>query len=105
MSEAAEVPFKRLSPVRSFPSYGGQRNYPGFYWSASSGRQVGYESWLERDEAMAMDFDPTVVAFAAQPFWLLWPEGGRVRSHAPEFFARKADGTGVVSVTEPLDGG
>lgn len=52
-----------------------------------------------------MDFDPTVVEFAAQPFWLLWPEGGRVRSHAPDFFARKADGTGVVSVTEPLDGG
>lgn len=37
--------------------------------------------------------------------WLLWPEGGRVRSHAPDFFARKADGTGVVSVAEPLDGG
>lgn len=31
----------------------------------------GSESWLERDEAMAMDFAPTVVAFAAQPFWLL----------------------------------
>ncbi|GAB3809469.1 hypothetical protein GCM10027605_44710 [Micromonospora zhanjiangensis] len=27
MGEAAEVPFERLSPVRSFPSYRGQRNY------------------------------------------------------------------------------
>ncbi|WP_309224964.1 TnsA-like heteromeric transposase endonuclease subunit [Salinispora sp. H7-4] len=99
------MPFERLSPVRSFPSYWGQRNYPGCYWSASSGRHVGYESWLERDEAMAMDFDPTVVAFAAQPFWLFWPEGSGVRSHPPDFFARKADGTGVMSVAEPLDGG
>ena len=48
-----------------------------------------------------MDFDPTVVAFAGQPFWLFWPEGGRVRSHAPDFFARKADGTGVVVDCRP----
>lgn len=101
MGEAVNVPFERLSPVRSFPAYRGQRNYPGFYWSSSSGAHVGYESWLERDEAMAMDFDPTVVAFAAQPFWLFWPEGGRVRSHAPDFFAHKADGTGVVVDCRP----
>jgi hypothetical protein len=27
-------------PVRSFPSYKGQRNYPGWYWSATMGRRV-----------------------------------------------------------------
>jgi hypothetical protein len=27
-------------PVRSFPSYRGQRNYPGWYWSATMGRRV-----------------------------------------------------------------
>ena len=36
-------------PVRSFPSYRGQRNYPGWYWSATMGRRVGFESWVERD--------------------------------------------------------
>ena len=43
----------------------------------------GYESWLERDHAMALDFDREVVAFAAQPFWLLFPIDGRRRSHTP----------------------
>jgi len=37
-----------------------------------------------------------VVAFASQPFWLQWIGGERQRRHAPDFFARRADGTGVV---------
>ena len=36
-------------PVRSFPSYRGQRNFPGWYWSATEGRRIGFESWVERD--------------------------------------------------------
>jgi hypothetical protein len=31
---------------------------------------VGYESCLERDQAMALDSDVDIVGFAAQPFWL-----------------------------------
>jgi hypothetical protein len=57
-------------PVRSFPSYQGQRNYPGWYWSATMGRRVGFESWVERDHLVALDFDPAVTAVASQPFWL-----------------------------------
>ena len=45
---------------------------------------------------MLLDFDPEVVAFSSQPFWLSWPEAGRMRRHAPDYFARLADGTGVV---------
>jgi hypothetical protein len=55
-------------PVRSFPSYKGQRNYPGWYWSATMGRRVGFESWVERDHLVALDFDPAVTAVASQPF-------------------------------------
>jgi hypothetical protein len=40
---------ERCYPVRSFPFYKGQRNYPGWYWSATMGRRVGFESWVERD--------------------------------------------------------
>jgi hypothetical protein len=35
-------------PVRSFPSFKGQRNYPGWFWSSTMGRHVGFESWVER---------------------------------------------------------
>ncbi|MCI0690205.1 MAG: TnsA-like heteromeric transposase endonuclease subunit [Sporichthyaceae bacterium] len=37
-----------------------------------------------------------MVGIAAQPFWLHWHDGHRGRRHAPDFFARRADGTGVV---------
>jgi hypothetical protein len=46
---------------------------------------------------MSLDFDPEVTAFAAQPFWLFWPDTDRLRSHAPDFFARTtARGVGVL---------
>lgn len=45
---------------------------------------------------MLLDFDPAVTAVASQPFWLHWNDGDRNRRHAPDFFARLADGRGVV---------
>jgi hypothetical protein len=63
---------------------------------------VGYESLLERDQAMLMDFDLDIVAFAAQPFWLQWHDGKRQRRHAPDYFARRDDGTGVVVDCRPV---
>src|SRR6185437_10216224 len=71
----------------------------GCWWSATDGRHVGFESWLERDHVMALDFDPAVGAIASQPFWLLWPAaegGGRYRWHAPDYFVRRVDGSAVV---------
>ncbi|MFD6161479.1 TnsA-like heteromeric transposase endonuclease subunit [Nocardia sp. NPDC060256] len=101
LAEVADVAFERVAPIRSIPSYQGQRNNPGFYWSASVGAHVEFESWLERDEAMALDFDVEMVGYAAQPFWLLWTEGSQRRSHAPDFFARWADGGAVVIDCRP----
>ena len=74
--DAWSVPFEECMPVRGFPSYKGQRNRVGCWWTATTGSVVGYESWLERDWLMLLDFDPDVVGIAA---WLLWttPEGLR----------------------------
>jgi len=96
-----DVPFEQMRPSRSFPSFKGQRNFPGLWWSATTGEHVGYESWLERDVAMLLDFDPQVVGFAAQPFRLLWPGERGERRHVPDFFARRKDGTGVVVEVRP----
>ncbi|MBB4922333.1 TnsA-like heteromeric transposase endonuclease subunit [Kitasatospora kifunensis] len=104
LEAAAEVPFELGRPVRSLPSYRGQRNYPGWYWSATVGRHVGYESWVERDHLVALDFDPAVAGVASQPFWLLWDQGGRQpRRHAPDFFVRLADGGVLVLDSRPLE--
>ena len=35
---------------------------------------MGYESWLERDRLLLLDFDPEVVGIVSQPFW--WRAGG-----------------------------
>ena len=59
-------------PVRGFASYKGQRNHVERWWTATSGAHVGYESWLERDWLVLLDFDADVVSIAAQPFWLWW---------------------------------
>lgn len=93
-------------PVRSFASYKGQRNYPGWFWSSKMGRLVGFESWAERGHLVALDFAPEVTAIASQPFWLCWrtPAGrGKAVRHAPDFYARLADGGGLVIDSRPRD--
>ena len=53
---------------------------------------------------MLLDFDPEVTAVAAQPFWLRWRDNaGRWRRHAPDLFARMADGSAVVIDVRPND--
>ncbi|MGR6918798.1 TnsA-like heteromeric transposase endonuclease subunit [[Actinomadura] parvosata] len=96
LNECWDAPFEDALPVRSFPSFKGQRNFPGWWWSATSGRHVGHESWLERDHAMLLDFDPEIVGFSSQPFRLAWLQEAKRREHVPDYFARQADGTGVV---------
>jgi hypothetical protein len=97
------TPFERVAPVRSFPSFRGQVSFPGLYYAATMDAHVGFESWLERDVAMMLDFDPAVAAFSSQPFWLTWAQDGGRRRHAPDYFARLADGTGVVIDVRPDD--
>ncbi|MGX6601690.1 TnsA-like heteromeric transposase endonuclease subunit [Micromonosporaceae bacterium Da 78-11] len=96
LAQCLSVRFEDAVPARSFPTYRGQRNFPGWWWSSTMSRHVGYESWLERDHVMLLDFDPQVTAFASQPFWLHWATVGRIRRHLPDYFARRVDGVGVV---------
>ncbi|MEU8549060.1 TnsA-like heteromeric transposase endonuclease subunit [Streptomyces roseoverticillatus] len=94
--ECVTARFENFAPVRPFRWSRGERHFPGWYWSATSGRHVGFESWLERDQLLLMDFDPNVVGIASQPFWLHWHDGERERRHAPDYFVRRKDGSVVV---------
>ena len=97
------VPFENASPVRGFRWSKGMASFAGWWWSSTMDRHVGCESWLERDHGMLLDFDVDVVGFASQPFWLHWAGEDRGRRHAPDFFARRGDGTGVVIDVRPDD--
>ncbi|WP_396922690.1 TnsA-like heteromeric transposase endonuclease subunit [Mycolicibacterium sp.] len=87
-------------PIRSFPSFRGQRNFPGLWWFATTRRHIGYESWVERDQLMALDADPETVGVASQPFRLRWPDG---RHHVPDYYARRSDGTVTIVDVRPDD--
>lgn len=95
------LPFQDCSPVRALPSYKGQRNFTGLLWCATNSRLVGYESWLERDHLMCLDFAPDVVGIASQPFRLDFDLAGGRRWHVPDYFVRLGDGTGVVIDVRP----
>lgn len=93
--------FEHVSPVRSFGSFRGQRSFQGSWWFATTGEHVGFESWVERDAVMLLDFDPEVVAVSSQPFCLRWAGQPGARRHVPDYFARLADGSAVVIDVRP----
>jgi hypothetical protein len=96
LSACVNVAFESVAPVRGFRWSKGLGSFAGWWWSSTMDRHVGFESWLERDHVMLLDFDAEVAAFSSQPFWLCWGGLDRARRHAPDFFVRRADGTAVV---------
>jgi hypothetical protein len=51
-----------------------------------------------------LDFDPSVVGIASQPFLLHWIDAaGKTVSHAQDFFARRSDGSAVVVDCRPVE--
>lgn len=83
-------------PVREFRSYQGRRHYSGWYWSATTGGHVVYESRLELARILLADQDSSVVAIAAQPFLLEGFDGERMRRHVPDVLLGHADGAVTV---------
>jgi hypothetical protein len=67
LEDCGSVRAEDARPVRSLRWSRGQQHFPGWWWLATMGRHVGYESWLERDHLMLLDFDPVVTAVASQP--------------------------------------
>jgi hypothetical protein len=96
LAAAWDVRFERVAPVRPFHWPKGGQSFAGWYFCATTGEHIGYESWLERDWLILLDGDPQVAGIASQPFWLHWHNGERMRRHAPDFFVRLVDGRGRV---------
>ena len=104
LDAAAGVGFEDGQPVRRFRPRKGQRHLSGRWWCATNGGHVGFESWLERDHVMLLDFDPQMVGIATQPFWLHWSDSeGKPVSHAPDVFARRRDGGVLVIDCRPVE--
>ena len=95
------LPFEKARPVRAPAAFKGQRNFAGLWWCAPTDRHVGFESWCERDHLMCLDFDPGVVGMSSQPFRITLPEAFPQRTHVPDYFVRRANGSAVVVDVRP----
>ncbi|MCA0181102.1 MAG: TnsA-like heteromeric transposase endonuclease subunit [Actinobacteria bacterium] len=103
LGSAPPAEVARGLPVRSFPSYAGMGHYPGWWWSATVGDHVGYESLLERDRLMLADFDRDVVAILSQPFGISGRDGDALRRHVPDYLLLHRNGTVEVVDVKPAD--
>jgi hypothetical protein len=88
-------------PVREFRWFRGRRFYSGWYWSATTGGLVAYESRLELARILLADFDPDVVGIAAQPFQLIGRDGAVLSRHVPDLLLQQADGGVLVVDVKP----
>lgn len=90
-------------PWRVFRWRRGQAHYSGWYWSATMGRHVVYESRLELARLLLADFDPRVASIAAQPFHVTGRCDGRIRQHVPDFLLVDRDGLVTVVNVKPAE--
>lgn len=90
-------------PWRLFRWHHGQAHYSGWYWSATMGKHVVYESRLELARLLLADFDPRVVSIAAQPFHVTERLEGRTRRHVPDYLLLDQDGVVTVVNVKPAD--
>jgi hypothetical protein len=89
------------SPVREFRWYKGRTFYSGWYWSATTGGMVAYESRLELARILLADFDCSVCGIVAQPFLLRGQTDAGMRRHVPDLLLQHHDGRVTVVDVKP----
>ncbi|MEQ4305598.1 TnsA-like heteromeric transposase endonuclease subunit [Plantactinospora sp. B6F1] len=107
--ELVETTLERVSveelmaagPVREFRWYKGRTFYSGWYWSATTGGMVAYESRLELARILLADFDSSVCGMVAQPFRIQEQTGSGLRRHVPDLLLRHHDGRVTVVDVKP----
>lgn len=73
----------------------------GLFPSLKTGRMVWFESFLERDFIYWLEFEPSVITFAEQPFTLEYPHLGKTRRYTPDFHVRYAPKRDVLVECKP----
>lgn len=61
------------------------RRIRGYFPSFKMGRMIEWESLLERDAILLMEFSPGIVAFREQPERILYSDGLNQREYFPDF--------------------
>ncbi|ABB33261.1 TnsA endonuclease [Geobacter metallireducens RCH3] len=77
-------------PVRKIPKT--YRSISGRFPSAINGRCIGYESKLERDYYLRLEFDQTIASYEEQPIRLSGSVDGKEVSYTPDCLVKFLDG-------------
>jgi hypothetical protein len=85
-------------PVRRAGVYRRQRHMPGLWFSTTMGRFMEYESLLERDWMLLMDFDREVEWMCEQPLRLLYVADDTSASHVPDLLVWRAGAPALCDV-------
>ena len=75
---------RRCEPVRSPGVFRRQRHMPGRWFSTAAGRFLEYESLLERDWMLLLDFDVKIESICEQPLRLRYSKDGVRATHVPD---------------------
>ena len=81
---------RRCEPVRGPGVFRGQRHMPGRWFSTTAGRFLEYESLLERDWMLLLDFDGEVEWICEQPLRLRYRKDGALATHVPDLLVWRA---------------
>jgi hypothetical protein len=97
---------RQCEPVRRAGVYQRQRHMPGLWFSTTVGRFMEYESLLERDWMLLMDFDREVDWMCEQPLRLRYVKDDQRVSHVPDLLVWRAGTPALCDVKsdERLDG-
>ncbi|MDT4955073.1 MAG: hypothetical protein QOJ02_3211 [Acidobacteriota bacterium] len=82
--------------VRKPSNKGGVRKNIGKFPSLKVGRNVWWESLLERDYIHLLEFDPDVTKYEEQPIRVAYPFEGKVRHYTPDFLVERRDGRRII---------
>jgi hypothetical protein len=85
-------------------TYPGRQGIATGWWASTTGQLVECGTEVERQAAVFLDFDPSIVGFAASRVRLRWRHEDRAGSVAPVFFARTSRGLRLAVVHPPRPG-
>lgn len=85
-------------PVRRPSNRGGVRKNIGKTPSLKAGRNIWWESLLERDYILLLEIDPDVVTYTEQPFRITYTLDGKVHRYTPDFLVERKNKRQVVEV-------
>lgn len=78
------------------------RKYRGKFPSRKLNRSVHWESWLERDTILQLEYHPHVLSYQEQPSLEHWYDSrGEVRDYYPDFLADLNSGTQLLIEVKP----